>query len=303
MNEEKIFIEYRRIQECKSFNLNYVEGLIAAELGRSIIKMLIKFGLKEEDILFYDERLFNLRNPSEKRCSGRGISYESVSKEDCLYSFEYEGKYYELWDYWNEPYYRVPVPANCGQLQPVIGQIEPHYKYLQAEYRKSKSQRRFTIEKGENTFGTVQENILETGNREKENKSYVPDDFEKWVVNDIGRSIIKMLIKFGLKEEDILFYDDKLARIRSHAKKGDYYCGISYRKIPLYKENNSFEYEGEYYELWGYFNEPLDEDPDAINCTPIQTMMCHLKQHYDYLEAENLKPKSKWRFTISPKNK
>lgn len=141
---------FNDIRHCRSFSFCKVEEAFGIELAKSTIKMLMKLNVKENEIFVYDRRRAILRYVTLQRWVGLqpfyGIQYrcykgkpEFANKE----SVEIDGKFYELWTFWEEEDISIP---NCRILQPCFANdIEPHYNYLRMELGKKPNDRKFSI--------------------------------------------------------------------------------------------------------------------------------------------------------------
>lgn len=140
---------FNDIRHCRSFNFSKVEEAFGIELVKSTIKMLMKLNVKENEIFVYDRRRAILRYVTLQRWVGSqpfyGIQYRcykdkpKFENEHCV---EIDGKFYELWTFWEE---NIPIP-NCSVLPPsCVNDIEPHYNYLRMELCKKPSDRKFSI--------------------------------------------------------------------------------------------------------------------------------------------------------------
>ena len=87
------------IRNFNAFDTHSLEQIFADEMARSIIKMMIKMGVEEDEILVYDPRLARLRNLDDYGISYR-ICKSSNNGYDYTTVFEVDGKYYALTAYW-----------------------------------------------------------------------------------------------------------------------------------------------------------------------------------------------------------
>jgi hypothetical protein len=137
-------------------------------------------------------------------------------------------------------------------------------------------------------------------------------NIEEKVGLELCRSIVRMLKKFGVEENDVFVYDQKLARLRNlnrnQYRNNTTYYGISYEEISPKKQNehfhvgvygDDFKLDGTYYMFTIYFLEKLNFIGIITNVSGIGVDdIEHLSSVYHYLRMELNKPKSKQRITI-----
>lgn len=138
------------IQECvddivklKCSSSLYIDNLFSTLYAKSIIKMLLKLGMEEEDYYIFDAKKKRLRGIAAKT---QGIYYliHSTKKEgfEELSFIEYNGKYYELW----ENFYSGDF-FNTGSLQLCdMSHWESLYNYIRIDYN-SKDKSKIVIKK------------------------------------------------------------------------------------------------------------------------------------------------------------
>ncbi len=124
-------------------------------------------------------------------------------------------------------------------------------------------------------------------------------------------SIIRMLKKLEVKPGETFVYDKRMARLRNlkyynHACSQDFlYYGVSYEEDDDFSkeyECENFDVDGKCYRLWDYWEDPIPNIPDFINCGMLQNIhVDHLNNIYNYLRMEVKAPKEKRRFTIEKK--
>lgn len=133
------------IRNFNAFDTHSLEQIFADEMARSIIKMMIKMGVEEDEILVYDPRLARLR-----KLDDYGISYRICKSSNNGYDyttvFEVDGKYYVLTTYWLCEGSWAKNGTNSIEMQVILNNLMQIYNYLRMEVRKPKSKRRFTKE-------------------------------------------------------------------------------------------------------------------------------------------------------------
>ena len=134
------------VRNFKCFDFYEVDRIFAEELAKSIIRMLKKLDVRPGDRFEYDERMARLRGLEGMI----GVSYQEYDQFPkgamCYTSFELDGKWYQLMDYWWEDWNDGTQQMNGGDIQ--IGStkcLEHIYNYLRMELNMPKSKRRFTI--------------------------------------------------------------------------------------------------------------------------------------------------------------
>lgn len=140
---------FDNIRHFRGFSFSRVEKAFGLELSRSIVKMLMKLNVKENEIFVYNPKLASSRGVTLHGCGTQpffGILYKCHKKMPQYgeyETFEMDGKFYELWDFWKEGDFPIP---NCSVLQPsCVKFIELHYNYLRLEIGKKPSDRKFSI--------------------------------------------------------------------------------------------------------------------------------------------------------------
>lgn len=125
------------------------------------------------------------------------------------------------------------------------------------------------------------------------------------------KSIVRMLKRLDVKPGETFVYDKRMARLRNlkyynHACSQDFlYYGVSYEEDDDFSkeyECENFDVDGKCYRLWDYWEDPIPNIPDFINCGMLQNIhVDHLNNIYNYLRMEVKAPKEKRRFTIEKK--
>lgn len=137
------------IRHFRYFNIHQAQDMLGGELIKSIIRMLMKLNVKENEVLAYNPDLAKKRRVFCDRFENQpyyGISYhvydDKAVVDSCSY-VEMDGKFYELWGY----FYDCLEFYNCRSFQRwFVEDIEPNYNYLRLELKKKKSERKFIIQ-------------------------------------------------------------------------------------------------------------------------------------------------------------
>lgn len=146
------------IENFRPFYFDYIEERVGLELCRSIVRMLKKFGVEENDVFVYDQKLARLRNLNRNfdDTTYYGISYEEISpkEKDEIYfgvwgdGFKLDGKYYMFTIYFVQELKFVGMATNViGINVNNVELLSNIYNYLRMELKKNKSKQRFTIER------------------------------------------------------------------------------------------------------------------------------------------------------------
>ena len=122
------------------------------------------------------------------------------------------------------------------------------------------------------------------------------------------KSIVRMLKRLDVKPGETFVYDKRMARLRNlkyynHACSQDFlYYGVSYEEDYGFSkeyECENFDVDGKCYRLLNWWEEPILDIPDLINCGFLQNIHVeHLNKIYNYLRMEVKTPQSKRHFTI-----
>lgn len=148
MTSEDLFND---IEKFKYFRYSTLECMCGNALTRSIIRMLVKFGIKDNQILVFEPRKAKLRGAmydTNKPIYGVSfVEYNDMEGDFFSTRMEIDRKIYELWYHWIDP---LPIDANAVNssfLQSCnIDVLNKIYEYLRIENNIPKNKRNFIVE-------------------------------------------------------------------------------------------------------------------------------------------------------------
>ena len=156
MELDKFIID---IENFRPFSFSDIQERVGVELCRSIVRMLKKFGVEENDVFVYDPKLARVRhlNQHTDDTTYYGISYEEISPDEQneIYhsglwgdDFKMDGKYYMFTTYIVEELNFIGIATNVFGISIFdIEYLSNVYHYLRMELKKKKSKQRLFIER------------------------------------------------------------------------------------------------------------------------------------------------------------